>query len=167
MTDRAGRSRHRLRFKAIFAAAASLTASVPASAQLAQAQITGLSDIVIGTIGSFTSDVTRSETVCAFSSGALLSYHVTATGNGPGFVLKSTLGGSLPYEVQWNQAANQTSGTTLTSGVALNGQTAQTLLANCLLGSSGSLTVILRSAALTAASAGDYSGTLTILLAPN
>lgn len=142
-------------------------AAGPARAQLAQAQISGLSDIALGTIGTAPSDITRIQTVCAYSSGLLGQYHVTATGGGPGFVLKSAAGGALPYEVQWNQAANATSGTALTSGVALTGQTTQTLFSNCALNSSGTLIVVARAAALGAASAGDYSGTLTLLLAPN
>lgn len=167
MTDRFGQLCYRIS-RAGLCVLAACVGTGQAQAQVAQARISGLSDIDFGQIGTFSADLTRSQTVCAYSSGLLLQYHVTATGNGPGFLLTGSTGGTLAYEVQWNQAANSTSGTSMTSGVALNGQTAALLSdSTCLLSSSGSLIVILRSAALTAARAGNYSGTLTILLAPN
>lgn len=167
MTDRFSRL-HKRMIRAGLCLAALPLGSGQAGAQLAQARISGLSDMAFGQIGTFSSDVTRSETVCAYSSGFLLQYHVTATGDGPGFALKGSTGGTLPYEVQWNAAANATSGTPMTSGTPLTGQTAALLAdSTCLLTSSGSFTVIIRSAALTAARAGDYTGTITILLAPN
>ena len=140
----------------------------PAQAQLVQ--LTELTDISFGTVVSVTSDVSQSQTVCAYSSALFSSYSVRATGSGASGAFTLSAGGStLAYEVQWNSAPNQASGTQLVAGLAQSGFVSQGVLAGCTLGlsRSGSLTVILRSAALSVAQAGHYAGTLTVMISPN
>lgn len=145
-----------------------LLTTAPAAAQ--QARITNLSDVTFGTLSNLAVDTSKSQSVCAYSTGTLKRYHVTATGSGTGgaFTLASS-GATLPYEVQWNQSPEQTSGTSLTAGVALTAQTSTATQQTCNSGpaTTASLIVLLRAATLTAATAGVYSGTLTIILAPN
>jgi hypothetical protein len=133
-------------------------------------QLTGLSDVAFGSISDLTSDSAISETVCAFSNTLPSRYSVTATGSGSGNAFTLTNGAStMAYEVQWNAAAGQTSGTSLTAGTALANVTSSALTTGCTLGltPSGSLTVVLRAAALSAATSGSYTGTLSILISPN
>jgi hypothetical protein len=147
------------------AAAAMLALTTPASAQ--SVQVNGLSDVAFGTIGSFSSDLVRSQSICAFSGLLGGRYSVTASGSGPGGAFTLSNGAAaLPYEVQWNISAGQNSGTGLTPNVPLTGQT---MLLSCpvLQTTNTSLIVILRAAQLHVATAGNYSGTLTVILAAN
>ena len=94
---------------------------------------------------------------------------VTATGTGPAgaFQLASGLG-SLPFEVQWSSVSGQTSGATLSPNVPLTGQVSSATQQTCNSGpaSSASLVLVLRSAALSSATAGTYNGTLTLVVGP-
>jgi len=143
-------------------------AAAPASAQ---ARINKLSDVAFGTLSNFATDSVQAQSVCAYSLGLLGAYHVTASGSGTGgaFTLGNGAGATLAYEVQWNDSAGQSSGTALTSGSALTGQYSGALLSGCTLGAAttASLIVVIRATAMTTATAGSYSGVLTIILAPN
>jgi hypothetical protein len=142
----------------------------PDFAQAQQVQISKLTDVAFGTIANFTTDQTNSQSVCAYSSATGGRYSVTASGSGSGGAFTLASGGSqLAYEVQWAATANQTTGVALTPGVALTGQTGNGLTATCFFGfvPTASLITILRASALSAASAGTYSGTLSLLIAPN
>lgn len=150
-----------------------LLGGVAATPAAAQAKISKLSDVDFGTLTSFASDAVRAQSICVYSTGLLGLYHVTATGSGAGgaFTLATGGGATLPYEVQWNAASGQTSGTSMTSGTALTGQLALgTLSPDCTVLSNpttASLIVVLHAASLPAATAGSYSGTLTIIIAPS
>ena len=141
--------------------------AAPAAAQ--QVQITKLSDVAFGTITDLTTDSVSAQNVCVFSSTQQKGYNIRATGNGAGNAF--TLGNgpaSLAYEVQWNQNSGRTTGTSLTSNVTLTGQRSNANNATCASGpaTTASLIVIIRSAALGAAAGGNYSGTLTLVIAP-
>lgn len=147
------------------AAAAMLALTAPSYAQ--GVQVTGLSDVAFGTIGGFGSDLVRSQSICAFSGLLGGRYSVTASGSGAGGAFTLSNGAAaLPYEVQWNTTAGQSSGIGLTANVPLSGQT---MLLSCpvLQTTNTSLIVILRAAQLHVATAGNYSGTLTVILAAN
>lgn len=148
------------------AAALALAAqTVPAAAQAVQ--VSGLSDVAFGTITGFGSDLVRSQSICAFSGLTGGRYTVTASGSGAGGAFTLANGTrTLPYEVQWNTAAGQSSGTGLTANVPLTGQT---MLLSCpvLQATNTSLIVILRATSLRTATAGNFSGTLTVLLSAN
>ncbi|WP_137861066.1 hypothetical protein [Sphingomonas sp. 1F27F7B] len=160
-----GRSHSRSIAAGLLASALLAAAPMPASAQ--NVQITQLSDVSFGTITNMGVDQVRSQSVCAYSGLLGGRYSLTATGSGAGGAFTLSNGASvLPYEVQWNTSAGQSSGTNLVSGTALTGQT---VLLSCpiLQTTNSSLIVILRANALSIATAGNYGGTLTIMLAAN
>ena len=152
------------RIIAVVLALAALT--MPAGATAQNVQINQLSDVRFGTITAVGSDQTLSQSVCAYSGLLGGRYAITATGSGAGNAFTLANGSAvLRYEVQWSTSAGQTSGTNLVSGVALGGQT---VLLSCptLATTNSSLIVILRATALSVATAGDYTGTLTVILSP-
>lgn len=130
-------------------------------------QITKLSDVNFGTVTDVLADQIQSQSVCAFSGILGGRYTITASGSGAGgaFTLSNGVY-ALPYEVQWTNSSGQTSGTNLTANAPLAGQT---MLLSCpVLGATNaSLIVILRGIQLSKAIAGNYNGTLTIILAAN
>ena len=136
------------------------------------ARLTKLSDVTFGTLSSTASDVTNSQSVCAFAVSLAGTYSMRASGSGTGGAL--TLAGSgaaLPYEVQWAASPSQTSGTALPANTTVGGFAdglASIVNQNCTLtvSASASLIVILRTASLSNATAGSYSGTLTLVIAP-
>jgi hypothetical protein len=152
----------------IFAASALALAATPASAA-DKIRITGLADVTYGTITNFAVDAVQAQDVCVFSNSSPERYRVTASGSGTGgsFLLSSGAS-TLPYEVQWNDQDGRTSGTQLLANQALHNQSSDSSQRACNSGpeSTASLIVILRASAITAASAGTYSGTLTLLVAP-
>ena len=132
-----------------------------------QVRLTKLSDVDFGTLSS-TNEVSRAQNVCAFATSFSGLYSVRASGSGTAGAL--TLAGSgapLAYEVQWAGSRNQTSGTALPANTTVGGFSDGDVLELCNLInlSSASLIVILRAAALSAATAGSYSGTLTLVIA--
>ena len=133
-------------------------------------QISGISDVGFGTVANFNLDLSQSQTVCAYSSALPARYSISALGSGTGGAFTLSNGAfALPYEVQWNAAAAQTSGTMLSPGTTLTNQTSAAVTPTCTLGltPSGSLTIVLRAAALSRAQAGAFTGTLTLLISPN
>jgi spore coat protein U-like protein len=152
------------------ASAALVLAAAPAGA--ASVRISGLSDVAFGTISNFTVDSMQSQSLCLYSkSPPANNYSITATGSGSGgaFLLASG-SDTLPYELQWSDTAGQSVGAQLQANQPLTAQhsAASNAVDDCSKGPSAtaSLIVILRSTALSAASSGTYSGTLTLLVAP-
>jgi hypothetical protein len=155
----------------VFVIGASALIGGPASAA-SSVRISGLSDIAFGTVTNFAADSVQSQSLCLYSkSPPNNNYRVTASGSGSGgeFVL---VAGSrtLPYELQWSDTAGQIAGSQLLANQPLTAQhsTASSSVDDCSKGpaTTASLIVILRSAALAAASSGTYTGTLTLLVAP-
>ena len=152
---------------AAFLAATSLLVATPAEAQ--QVRITRLSNANFGTITNLASDTQRNQSVCIYSSVADKGYNVTASGSGSGGAFTLSSGSAtMAYEVQWNDVTGQTSGTDLSPGIKLSGLTTTATSQNCGSGPSrtASLIVLLRAATLGSATAGTYSGTLTLLIEP-
>lgn len=132
-----------------------------------QVRLTKLSDVDFGTLSS-TGEVSRAQNVCAYATSFSGLYSVRASGSGTGGALTlAGTGAPLPYEVQWAGMRNQTSGTALPANTTVGGFNDGDVLETCSLInlSSASLIVILRAAALSAATAGSYSGTLTLIIA--
>jgi hypothetical protein len=161
--------RHRRRRSTRLRLALMAFVAMPGGAGAQGVQITKLSDIAFGTVADVDQDQTIRQSVCAYSGVLGGRYNVTATGSGAGGAFTLASGAAvLPYEVQWNASGGATSGTRLTANIPLSGQVSTLALPNCtLLSNSGSLIVALRAADLGVATAGSYSGTLTIILAPN
>ncbi|MBW6526471.1 hypothetical protein KZ813_06420 [Sphingomonas sp. RHCKR7] len=154
-----------MRRLAAAAALALAAAATPAGAQ--SVQVSGLSDVAFGTITGFGADLVRSQSICAYSGLLGGRYTVTASGSGAGGAFTLSNGAAvLPYEVQWSNSAGQSSGTGLTANVPLAGQT---MLLSCpvLQATNTSLIVILRAASLSTATAGNFTGTLTVILSAN
>jgi hypothetical protein len=149
-------------------AAAALACTSPAAAQ--RVRVAQLTDLAFGTIGTAPVDTVLTDNLCVYSTATSGRYTITARGSGSSnsFALASG-GNSLPYEVQWAFASGRTSGTALTPNVALAGTTANRLDSTCTLSSSltATLVVVLRASAQQSARAGAYSGTLTLIVAPN
>lgn len=171
---RACPARLRLRLAVAPAMAAVLIAPLvlaasPAAAASNKVRITQLGDIAFGTIANLAADSVRSENVCLFADTNTNGYNVTATGTGPGgaFQLASG-GGAMAYEVQWSSASGQSSGAQLSPNVPLTGQVSGATHQSCSSGpaATASLVVVLRAAALSSATAGTYSGTLTLVVGP-
>ncbi|HEU4683163.1 MAG TPA: hypothetical protein VFS39_01495, partial [Nitrospira sp.] len=135
-------------------------------------RVSGLSDLAFGSITSFGTDSILSESVClSAKSPPANNYRITASGSGSGgaFVLSS---GSavLPFEVQWSDTPGQSSGQQLLANQPMTGlhSSSSNAVNDCSKGpaTTASLIVILRSAALASATSGTYTGTLTLLVAP-
>lgn len=141
----------------------------PLAAQAQQVRISRLTDVAFGTISNFTSDLISSQNVCAHSTAAGNLYRVTASGTGSGGSFRLQSGSNtLTYEVQWAGSTGQSVGTNLVANVAQGGFSGRGNTSTCGNGvRTASLITILRSTAVSAATAGTYSGTLTLILAPN
>lgn len=140
----------------------------PALAKNKDSRITKLTDVNFGTIGNLGIDAVQSQSVCVFVQGPMKPYTVTASGTGSGAAFTLASGArTLAYDVQWNGATGQMSGTQLTPNVPASGFNATATNETCATGpaSDASLIVILRAAALSSATAGAYSGTLTLVVA--
>lgn len=133
------------------------------------ARITGLSDVAFGTLANLSSDSVQSQNVCVFSNSSTNGYYVQATGSGSGGAFTLASGSNLlAYDVEWSPSSGQSSGNLLSPNVALTGQVSSATQPSCNSGpaSSASLIILLRAAKLSSATAGTYSGTLTLLVAP-
>lgn len=133
-------------------------------------RISALSDVTFGTIANFASDSFRSQSVCVYSKSPPLDrYRITASGSGPAGSFRLTSGSdSLPYEVQWRDVSGQATGTPLVAGQPLTAQQNSATVDDCSKGpaTTGSVIVILRAAAVGSVTSGTYTGTLSLLVAP-
>lgn len=156
--------------KLIRTACAALALTLPVQAQAQSVRISGMSDVNFGQVANFLNDQSLSQTVCLFSSSLNGGYTVTATGSGAGGAFALGAGGNqLPIEVQWAGSANQISGQNLQPGVPLPSNTANAVLSGCFLGllRSASLIVVLRASETSKARAGAYTGSVSLMVAPN
>lgn len=136
-----------------------------------RARITGLTDVNFGLVTNFGVDSIRSQSVCLYarSPPPPHNYRVTASGSGIGGTFQLVSGSNtIAYEVQWSDSAGQTSGAQMMANVPLTGLNSDAGQDDCRNGpaTTASLIVILRSAAVGSAMAGSYSGSLTLLVAP-
>ena len=149
--------------------AAALSASPAPAAAADKVRLTNLSDLVFGTVTNLAIDAVRAENVCIYSTSRTNGYHVIASGNGPGGAFELSSGSdTLAFDVAWSSTSGQSSGSLLTPNVPLTGQVSSATQQTCNSGpaTSASLVVILRSAALSSATAGTYNGTLTLVVGP-
>ena len=142
----------------------SISASIPS-----RVRISGLSDVAFTNVDP-TVDASNAQNVCVWSNTGTHGYQLTASGSGAGsaFTLANA-SLTVPYTVEWSATSGQTSGTALTAGSALTGLTSAATNSNCASGpaASASLIVKIGSADLqTMDAATSYTGTLTLLVAP-
>lgn len=137
-----------------------ITATVPNLVR-----ITNLDDIALGS-WSGTGDLAGGDNVCVWSTTR--RYRITATGSGAGGAFTLSDGGTntVAYSVQWADSSGATSGSAMTSGTALTGQNSTTTSTTCGGGTNATLLVRILEAALQSAPAAAYTGTLTLVVAP-
>lgn len=148
--------------------AAGLAGATGASAQ--QVRIRQLNDFAFNTIGAAPVDLSLADNLCIYSTAGSGRYTITARGSGASNAFTLASGSNtLPYEVQWAFASAQSAGSVLRPNVPLAGTTTNRTDSTCSLAASltASLIVMLRTAVQQSARAGSYSGTLTLIVAPN
>jgi hypothetical protein len=142
-----------------------INASVPA-----RVRISGLADVNLTNVDP-TLNASVAQNICVWSNTATHGYQVTASGSGAAsaFTLANAALPVVPYTVEWANSSGQTTGTPLTAGGALTGQTSSATNSNCSSGpaSSASLIVKIGSTDLQAMPAATtFTGTLTLVVAP-
>ena len=162
MSGRAGR----------FALASVLCLAVaPDAFAASQVRISKLVDVSFLSLDPFV-QASRSQSICVFSNTATKGYNVTANGSGAGsaFTLSGGAGvPALPYSVQWSAQSGQAVGTTLVPNAPLTSLTSTATQQACANGpaTSASLIVVLSPSDLQSALAGiNYTGVLTLVVAP-
>lgn len=143
-------------------------AAPPLAAQ--SVNISGLSDVTFGALRPV-ADARRAQSLCVFSDLPGRGYIVTAAGSGVGgaFVLDGGGGQGLPFAVEWADQPSVDQGMPLNPGQPLGGQTSTATDATCGSGPAltASLVVVIAGVDLAVArSATNYSGTLTLTIAP-
>lgn len=142
-----------------------INASVPG-----RVRISGITDVTFSNVDPSVA-ASNAQSVCVWSNTATRGYRITATGSGAAgaFTLSSGALPVVPYTVQWASTSGQTSGTSLTTGAALAGQTSSATNSDCSTGplKSASLVVSMGSPTLQSMTSGvTYNGTLTLVVAP-
>ncbi len=141
----------------------SISATVPG-----RVQISKLTDINFNVVDPTTA-ASAQEDVCVWSNTSGKGYQITASGDGASNAFTLTNGtDTLAYDVQWADTAGQSSGTALVTGSALGTQVSSATNPSCSAGppATASLVVNMTAANLQAAVAGAYTGTLTLVVAP-
>ena len=145
-------------------AAASFAALPPAEARAQTVIINKLDDLNFGS-WSGNGNITRTSRHCVASTAAGNLFNVTITGNGPGGSFTLASGPSaLPYRVWYRDWPGQ-AWQQVTPGVTLFNLRGRNNPNNCQ-GQRQRLRVRFMANDLAAASAGSYSGTLTLLVGP-
>lgn len=142
-------------------------ASAPAGAQSNNVRITSLSDVAFGSLANLGVDASAAQNICVYANTSGQRYRVTAAGSAPGSQFALTSGANLlPYEVQWNASSGQSSGFALSPNFPRTGLVTAATQQTCNSGpaTSASLILVLRATALSSATAGSYSGTLTLII---
>ena len=150
-------------------AGATSTGSVSISATVpGRVQISGLSDVAFGTVDP-SSAASQAQNVCVWSNTSGRVYSVTAAGSGLSNAFTLSDGtNTLAYGVEWAASSGQSSGTALVSGTALGSLASTATNPTCSVGPAASASLIVRMTAanLQAAVASSYTGTLTLVVAP-
>lgn len=142
-----------------------INASVPG-----RVRISGLNDVTFSNADPSVA-ASNAQNVCVWSNTSTRGYTITASGSGAAnaFTLASGALPVVPYTVEWAGSSGQTSGTSLTAGTTLTGQTSSATNSDCSAGpsASASLVVSIGSSTLQSMTAGvTYNGTLTLVVAP-
>lgn len=141
-----------------------ISASVPPRARLSK-----LRNVAFANVNP-ANNARRAQSVCAWSNTPTKGYRITASGSGVGNAFTLSAGVlNLPYTVQWNGSAGQTSGTALSPGLPSAGFVSAASHQRCTSGPSASASLIIGIAAAdlqTMQAATTYTGTLTLLMSP-
>lgn len=143
-------------------------------------QITGMKDISLAYVAG-QEDKTDNKDICIYANldaGQDETYTVTGTGNyaasgsdGTDFYLKRGGAGTvdtIAYSVSYNDASGTTGAQALTAGTALTGQTGFSNTVNelCSANQNANYSITITKANILAALHGTYTGTLTLVVAP-
>jgi hypothetical protein len=127
-------------------------------------QISALDDIALGNYTGG-ANMTGVDDLCVYSN--IGGYQITATGNGAGSAFHLIgAGATIPYTVEWADSAGAGAGEPMTSGTVLTNQSGTFTTPNCNGGNNARVTVTVNSTDLAAAPAQDYTGVLTLMVAP-
>ncbi|WP_196138741.1 hypothetical protein [Aliikangiella sp. G2MR2-5] len=132
-------------------------------------QINNLNDIALGTFNGGTADLNGSDSFCIYRNGGT-GYNVTMSGSGTGGAFELAGGGNtLNYSVSFENLDAGSAAVAMTAGSTLNGVTGANNTDNTC-GSAAAdnaqVNVNVANADLAAVPPGSYTGTLTILVAP-
>ncbi len=115
------------------------------------------------------SDASSNQNICIYSNTASGGYEIKATGDGAANAFTLANGALTPvaYTVAFDDSPGQSTGSPLTTNVALTGQNSTASNQNCTGGETASLIIGVASSELQKMQAGlAYSGTLTLVVAP-
>lgn len=143
---------------------ATLTAQ-PAVAD--RVRITNLTDVNFGALANVEADHQRSQALCVFSNDNTGLYRVTAMGSAANGTFALSNGATfLPFQVEWSDRTDGSTGRQLLPNSPLVGQTSAARNQTCGVGptTSATLTVGIRGTELSQAQQGNYSGSLTIII---
>jgi hypothetical protein len=140
--------------------------TITASVQ-ARVRITGLADVTWTNQDPGTA-ATNAQDVCVWSNTSNKRYNITATGDGSSSAFTLASGAlTVPYSVEWNSSAGQTSGTALAASTASGTLTSTASNQTCTAGESASLVVGIGTTDLQSMEASaSYTGVLTLVVAP-
>ncbi len=131
-----------------------------------EVRISNLDDIILGTFAG--TDSTGTSPACIYRNSAT-TYQITASGDGTAnaFTLSAGPGaGTVDYSVTYADAA--TPAVSMSSGIALTGQDGADNDVDCAnTGDNALISVTVAAADAAALPAGNYAGTLTLVVAPN
>ena len=147
----------------------SSTAKVDVNAEVkAKVQITGATAIDLDSkLASWTGgDVFEEDALCVWSSTEAYNVTMTDSSTAAGFNLESAGQDDLPYSVSWADESSAADAITYNSALAAQGTTANNKNCNNVGGTNATLRVTLAEADLEAARAADYTGELTVVVAP-
>ncbi len=137
------------------------------------AQITNISDFNLPNWGIGDPALSASMDICIYAINVVPvgSYAITVTSSNGSYVLKKGTQ-TIPYSLYWNDGGvgnlSSSAGTQLSDGVKLsNRANANILSTSCAAGLNARLTIKITQAAMTAALAGTYTDTITLLLSPD
>jgi len=132
------------------------------SSALADVQVTKIDDLSFGSWGG-TGDMEQSDLVCIYNT-VDANYKISATS--PGGVFRMINGANnLNFEVRFQGSSGGF--VQLTHGTPSSFTAANTSSATCSGGTNATLKVTVTESALSAAKAGNYAGSLSLLLEPN
>lgn len=141
-----------------------ISASVPN-----RIEISGLTDVSFLNQDPSTA-ASNAQSVCVWSNTSTHGYNVKASGSGTSSAFTLSNGsGTVPYSVEWAASSGQSSGTALTAATALTGLTSNATSPDCSSGPTASASLIVKMTAAnlqTMQAASTYTGTLTLLVAP-
>lgn len=147
-----------------------ISATIASRVNIANLSDVTFTDSDLGPVVNTANQATKASNVCVWSNNADKSYYITASGSGTSgaFTLANGSNPVVPYQVYWNGASGQSTGTPLTAAVKSAKLTSTATTPTCGGGSSATLVVGIQGTdanAMLASTA--YTGTLTLLVAPS